>query len=181
MLAILDPASSASCFVMAKRCLHRVVPAQESATGPVHISNRAVQQEQISKGTRMVLRAQCPHCAQDGREVEHLPSFKRMIIALAGSGTSLFTFPTNVLARVQTLLLPERGPGMQAETPAEQLPLPQEGLCQPAHPPTPTCSPGDEVMLILLRGKILPGPALPVPCGFPPHSPDTAQAKPFTD
>lgn len=128
MLALLDPASFAVCFVKVKRCLHCVVLAQESATGSVHITNRAVQQEQISKGTRMVLRAERPHYAWGGREAEHLPSFRRTAIALAGSGTSLFNFPTNVLERVQTLLLPDRGPGMQAETPAEQLPLPQEGL-----------------------------------------------------
>lgn len=118
-------------------------------------------------GTRMVLRAQCPHCAQGGREVERRPSFKKMTVALAGSGTCLFIFLTNVLERVQTLLLPQHGPGMQAETPAEQLLLPQEGPCQPARPPTPTCSPGDEVMLIFFRRKILPGPAPPVACGFP--------------
>lgn len=182
-LSLLEPTSSASCFVKAKRCLHRVVLAQESAAGSVHISNTAVQQQQISKGTRMVLRAHCSHCAQGGREVEYLQFLKRMTIALTGSGTYLFLFPTNILERVQSLL-PERGPGMQAKTLAEQLPLPQDDLWQPAHPPTPTCSPRDKMILILLRGKILPGPApaviygFPLPCS-PPRSPNAAQAKAF--
>lgn len=57
----------------------------------------AVQQEKIATGTRMGLRAERPHCARGGREEEHLPSSKRMSIALAGSGASLFIFPTDVL------------------------------------------------------------------------------------
>lgn len=168
MLALLEPASSASCFVKAKRCLNSVVPAQETATGSLHMSNRAVQQEQISKGTRMVLRTQCPHCAQGRMEVKHLQSLKRMTTAFTGSGTSLFIFPTNVIKRVQTLLLLERGPGMQAETPAKQLPLLHCWVCDNllilqhlrAHKgmrQCPYCS-GE---------KSPPEPAPPVTCGFP--------------